>query len=311
MFTIFSTPKPFKGLIAITQRNAIKSWTLLHPDCEVILFGDEEGTAEVAKELSVRHEPNVRRNEYGTPYLSYFFKRAQEIAKHNLMCYSNCDIILMDDFLDTLKQVSSWSKAFLMVGRRWDLEITKSLDFDKPGWRADLKSHGLKSGKQRPYAWIDYFAFTRDAFPEIPDFVVGRPGWDNWFIWNARVNRKLPVVDASDKIVAIHQNHDYSHHPQGMKGVWYGEEARRNSELLGGRTHFYTIENATHIFTKDEIKPNFRHWLVQAKQTPSFARHMMLNITRPIRHSLGFRQENINYIKSRIRSLIYQEREKN
>ena len=48
MLTFFTTAKPFKGHSAIIQRNALKSWTLLDPDIEVILFGDEEGAAEVA-----------------------------------------------------------------------------------------------------------------------------------------------------------------------------------------------------------------------------------------------------------------------
>lgn len=44
MLTIFSTCKPFLGHSAVIQRNALKSWTLLHPDIEIILFGDDEGT---------------------------------------------------------------------------------------------------------------------------------------------------------------------------------------------------------------------------------------------------------------------------
>src|SRR5713226_719892 len=57
MLTIFSTPKPFRGHIGITQRNALRSWTLLHPEVEIILFGDEAGAAEVCAEFGLRHEP--------------------------------------------------------------------------------------------------------------------------------------------------------------------------------------------------------------------------------------------------------------
>ena len=42
MLTIFSTPKPFRGHIGVIQRNAIESWKRIHPDVEIILFGDEE-----------------------------------------------------------------------------------------------------------------------------------------------------------------------------------------------------------------------------------------------------------------------------
>lgn len=46
MLTIFAAPKPFYGYIGVIQTNAIQSWLLLRPECEVILFGDEEGMAE-------------------------------------------------------------------------------------------------------------------------------------------------------------------------------------------------------------------------------------------------------------------------
>ena len=65
MLTFFTTAKPFKGHSGIIQRNALKSWTLVHPDAEVILFGNDEGAAGVAKELRIRHEPHTEKNEAG------------------------------------------------------------------------------------------------------------------------------------------------------------------------------------------------------------------------------------------------------
>ena len=111
MLSIFSTPKPFRGHIGVIQRNALKSWTLLNPDVEVILFGDDEGAAQAAAELSIRHEPNVERNEHGTKRLDYMFSTARALARHDILCYVNCDIILMDDFLRALKRVRSINKS--------------------------------------------------------------------------------------------------------------------------------------------------------------------------------------------------------
>src|SRR5262249_47802992 len=99
MLTIFSTPKPFRGHIGVIQRNALQSWRLLHPDVEVILFGDDEGAAEVCQEFGFRHEPEVERSALGTKRLDSIFWRAQEMACHETVCYSNCDIILTQDFL--------------------------------------------------------------------------------------------------------------------------------------------------------------------------------------------------------------------
>src|SRR5580704_1809361 len=97
MLTFFTTAKPFVGHSNVIQRNALKSWTLVHPDTEVILFGNDEGAAGVAEELGIRHEPHTEKNEAGSNRMDYMFARAQAIARHDVLCYSNCDIIFMDD----------------------------------------------------------------------------------------------------------------------------------------------------------------------------------------------------------------------
>lgn len=86
MLTFFTTAKPFLGHADIMQRNALKSWTLVHPDAEVILFGDEHGAAEVARELRIRHERHIERSVLGTKRLDYLFSMARAIARHDVLC---------------------------------------------------------------------------------------------------------------------------------------------------------------------------------------------------------------------------------
>ena len=59
MLTIFAIPKAFKGQFDAIQHNAIRSWVQLDPKPEVVLFGDDEGTAEIANELGLRHIPEI------------------------------------------------------------------------------------------------------------------------------------------------------------------------------------------------------------------------------------------------------------
>src|SRR3974390_1799942 len=113
MLTLFTTAKPFRGHSGIIQRNALKSWTMLHPDVEVILFGDDDGAAETCKELGILHEPYVERNEYGTKRLNSLFDRAQDIAKNDNLCYVNCDIILLEDFRVAVEQVKAVHSRYL------------------------------------------------------------------------------------------------------------------------------------------------------------------------------------------------------
>src|SRR5215472_14636510 len=99
MLTLFATAKAFEGHSGIIQRNALKSWTLLHPDVEVILFGDDKGAGEIAAELGLRHEACVERSEFGTKRLDSMFRQAQAIARHEILCYINCDILLFPEFV--------------------------------------------------------------------------------------------------------------------------------------------------------------------------------------------------------------------
>src|SRR3977135_4400603 len=98
MITFFTTPKPFRGHIGVIQRDAIQSWTRIHPSAEVILFGDEEGAAEAARDLRIRHVPELKRNAHGNKCRSLIFDGAQALAPHSCLCYINCDIILLPDF---------------------------------------------------------------------------------------------------------------------------------------------------------------------------------------------------------------------
>lgn len=65
MLTIFAVPKPFKGHIGVIHRNAVGSWVRLTD--RVILFGDEEGTADIAREAGVRHVPEAACTQLETP----------------------------------------------------------------------------------------------------------------------------------------------------------------------------------------------------------------------------------------------------
>lgn len=292
MLTIFTTAKPFREHSGIIQRNALKSWTMLHPRVEVILFGDEEGAAEAARELALRHEPFVQRNSFGTKQLNFLFERAQAIARNDLLCYANCDIVLFPEFCSALERTFRLHPRFLMVGRRWDTDITQLVDLAAAGAPEQLHLFARTQGVQRESHSIDYFAFPRGLYRDIPPLVVGRIWWDHWLVWKARQER-ADVVDASELVTAIHQNHNYGYHPAGATGVWTDEQARRNFELAGGRWHLYTIDDATHVLTAGGERRNpkriwapYWRWL-RPKCIPVW--FAFLDLTRPLRRVLGLR----------------------
>lgn len=256
---MFSIPKLFRGHAGTIQTNAIQSWTLLRPTCEIILFGDEDGTAETAARFGVRHVPEVTRNEFGTPLLNSSFKNAQEIACSRLLCYVNADVILLSDFMAAVERVRRWSflflnRSFLMVGRRWNVDIDRAWDFGTDDWQTRVRDHVMRSGSLYSTSAIDYFVFTRGLWGSIPPFAIGRPGWDNWMIYRARF-LGAPVINATSAVMAVHQNHDYSHNTSGKTGIFEGPEARRNRALSGGSKHFFSIVDATWSLTPRWLRP--------------------------------------------------------
>jgi hypothetical protein len=295
MLTFFSTPKPFQGHIDVIQRNALRSWQQIHPDVEILLFGDDAGAAEVCRELGIRHVPNVRKNRYGTKYLASIYDQAQEMARHGLLCHANCDIIFLNDFLPAIQRVASLQQPFLMAGRRWDVDIRQPVSFENSSWQEQVAQLVARNGKQRPSQWIDYFVFRRGLFHrQIPEFVIGRPGWDNWLLWFA-LHSGARLVDATAVVRAVHQNHDYAYHPQGEKGVWEGDEAQENYQLLEAHRKYRTLDNASHLLQADGLHWNPRGWFVQAKRDAadrfSPAWFALLDWTRPLRHRIGLRQK--------------------
>ena len=255
MLTLFSIPKAFKGHTAVIQFNAIRSWLELKPSCQIILLGDDEGTAEMAAELGVLHLPDVQRSEAGTPLISSIFALAQANAKYPLLCYVNADIILLSDFLKAANRIPV--RPLLMVGRRWDLDVTEPLDFTDKEWESKLRMRLEQSGRLHGISGMDYFLYSSGLFDTIPPFAVGRTTWDTWLIYSAR-QQKTSIVDASNVVSIVHQNHDYGHVAGATDKVIKGPESIKNWELGGNGRYVMTLEHATHRLTQQTLKRNYR-----------------------------------------------------
>jgi len=247
LITLFSAPKPFTDPhIATIQRNAVKSWTLL-PDVEVILLGEEPGLAEAVRELGVKHIHNVARNDNGTPLISSMFQLARAASQRSnsdLLCIINADMILMPDFVEAARRSRLQRDKFVLLSQRWDLDVTEPLDFSGD-WTHRLSSIVYSQGQLHRPAGSDFFLFPKSCYQDIPDFAIGRAGWDNWMIYKAR-KEKWPVIDCTPSIMIVHQNHDYSHLPGGMSHHEH-PDTNENIRLAGGQAAIrYTILDSTH-----------------------------------------------------------------
>jgi hypothetical protein len=232
LITVFSAPKPFTNPhIATIQRNAIASWTRL-PDVCVVLLGDEPGLAEAAAELGVIHVREIPRSESGAPLMDAMFRLARQASQTPFYAIVNADIILFDDFVQAAKNASAQAEKFVLMGQRWDADITEPLDFSGD-WQTRLRSAVQRQGSLHRPAGSDYFLFPSTTYQSLPPFIIGRAGWDNWMIYHA-LKSGFPAIDATADVMIVHQNHDYAHLPGGQPHYKH-PETEINIRLAGGR----------------------------------------------------------------------------
>lgn len=260
MITFFTHARPFEGLAGIIQRNAITSWTKLKPKCEIVLLGSVEGADKISEELGLKHIPDVSYGNYGKkPFLPELFEKAERDASHNFMCFINADIILTDDFMKAFSYLMPLKKKWVMVGRRRNIVLEKELDFKDSRAIEEIKEIAIKENRIAGPWWIDYFLYTKGIFTNIPPFILGAWRWDNWLI-NKALSKRVMVIDASDVVTAIHQDHD----PPGYEKTKYAldrreEEYLKNEELYKEYAIFNysslgAISAATYFLTTSGIK---------------------------------------------------------
>jgi hypothetical protein len=254
MITIFTIPKPFIGNINIIQRNAIKSWMQMNPECEIFLIGNEDGVKEITREFGLNHIAEIQKNNYNTPLLSSAFQIVENISKNNLLMYINADIILFQNIAKIINKINF--SNYLITGRRWDLDVKEEIDFKNENMIKEfLKMTSIES-KLHGYAGMDYFIFKKGTI-KMPSFAVGRPGWDSWLIYNMK-KRNIPIIDATKVIYIIHQNHDYKHSIYGKQKRVVGPEFYENIKIAGGLTNMLTLREADYILSEKGIeKPKF------------------------------------------------------
>jgi len=258
-FTMFTIPRTWEEPFKTRQLNAVGSWMQFDIMPQGIFMCDDQGTKQAADRFGFQYAPDVARNSYGTPLIGDVFARAQAMARTQIVSYCNTDIILFGSFVVALERCMKRFDNFLMIGRRFDVNLTESVNFGNPRWEHDL-FHLVKSkGKEHSRGALDYFAFRVGAYPKVPPFAVGRSAWDNWLVLDA-VKRGIDVVDASAVITPIHQDMPTKKRAPTKNGKVRNPEKQVNWEIYNAARGDLSgsANNAIWTMTVDAIKPNPR-----------------------------------------------------
>ena len=208
LITLFTTFQYYKDKIAY-YRNTIRIWGQLAPFVRPVLYYVH------GEDLPRRVRPQARlvrvqmsEGEQGTdmPVLRSMFLHAQTINETTpFYGYANGDILFDRDLVTTLEAVNRARNRFkqiFVIGQRIDYNFKRNQELRNLSTVSRLAS----AGKLHPSNAQDYFITTHSGFPweSIPDFVVGRVGYDNWLVATA-INRNFSVIDVTATVTALHQ----------------------------------------------------------------------------------------------------------
>jgi hypothetical protein len=222
-------------------------------EIEVILYGDSPGTAAACGELGIRHVPKIESTGRGIPYFGAITEHAAVHARYDIQVYLNCDILLTPHFLRAIENIQF--PHFLMIGQRIDLSEGIEIDAADP----ELINHlnvlaQTGSITLHPPFGSDYFAFRRGMWIAPPPVVIGRAGYDNALIAYC-LRRRIPIVDATLAVPALHQFHDYSHVVGDVREVFEGEDANSNLEYVVNDA-IPILEDADFLLTGGRLEPS-------------------------------------------------------
>lgn len=191
----------------------------------------------------------------GMPTVNAMFDLANKRASNPFVCFINADILLGIDFVSALQNIPL--ELFIMIGQRWDTDWLGDIEAPDPEEVALARKNATQTGGLRGKGGaMDYFACPKGTTLSLPSLVPGGTIWDNYMVYYCRQNR-IPVVDATSQVLAVHQNHEYARVAEGKKIISHGPAAQHNYNVayeqdpmsvrfpLGCKNAHYLLTNST------------------------------------------------------------------
>jgi hypothetical protein len=92
---LFTTPKPFTGLTATHQANALRSWRGCPEVRRIFVFGAVSGETDSITETGAEVMLDVECTENGLPSIRSMFEIAAERSEADLLMFTNADMIYL------------------------------------------------------------------------------------------------------------------------------------------------------------------------------------------------------------------------
>lgn len=243
-----STMKPMLDEFITEQTNAVLSWKQLRLKPEIIIFGDDKGVAEFCTTHGIKNVSVVKKNYKDVPLINDIITQGYGYSNDaDYVIYINADIILLDDFCDTIEAFTRDFpnvKSCFLSAVRYDVRNYHLLDFAGE-WRKDLEESFR--GEYATPDGIDIFVHKKGNYGDMKEFAIARGYFDTWMLNYALRNFEV-TVDMTSTVKIYHQH-----------GYWYqnNKVVERNWEWNTGIKDDISFKN--NLMTLLRSAPKYKY----------------------------------------------------
>ncbi len=244
--------RKFKGDFDRVQQSCMYSWkangiSVIAPSNEV---GIKEKCADWDNITIIDGVKRARELGFNNqcPIIGDMITRALPLIDTTMVGLINSDIIIEKDFAEKVQKIfDKYGYDIYLVGSRKDIDLhltihtpetyQQVLDLPRTPYDASTSSDIFITSK---ILW-------RQIAHKMPQFILGRYGWDNYLHFYAQVNQ-LKKFNCSEALPIIHCKHDYRHiRLQENADEKHAASSQHNLELWKG-------------FEKVYGTPRIQHW---------------------------------------------------
>ena len=254
LLVLFTTMQLIKGKEVIYE-NTLRLWPNLKPAVLPVLIVTNLSAEWQKKAKDYGWEMFESKHTFGSlPVIRHMWLDMIDKYQGTFYGYANADVLFDESLVLTLQMLLDKNiikKDPFVIGRRTNYKLGPNEHF------YDFKDLRYAMSKSSAKLFIkdaqDYFITTRNGYPwrDIPDFVIGRIGYDNWLVKHALMHYYY-VVDATSTVTCLHQS-DSSGNFAGFQHTFLQD---LNKQLAGskftftlGKTDCAKIET---VYSKDD-----------------------------------------------------------
>jgi hypothetical protein len=215
LISFISAFKKFKPPYDKIQHSAMFSWKA--NNIEVLVPDNEIGVKDACQGYSnMRLIPGVKRaREIGFPNQSPIVRdmiaKALPLIKTPMVALINSDILILPDFSERIEKIlKRYGFDIYMVGTRLDIKLNVCVDSEKNYEKVLKEERKIYDKSTSSDVFITSKFMWRKIIHEMPEFILGRYGWDNWLHTIAEI-KGFRKYNCTDALTTLHCNHDHNH----------------------------------------------------------------------------------------------------